>query len=348
MHDVLEGCVPFELKLFVNSLIDSKIITLDALNERIKFFNYGQKNQSIKPSPIVLEKSNNLIGQRAMQSWCLIMYFPLIIDDLVLTDKLERMWDVILLLLQIMSIIFSERITNEMIVHLEDLRTKHHTMFRQNFNNQNLIPKQHFMIYYPRVIRLMGPLTELWCMRFEGKHAILKDMAHKFKNFKNNAKILAFILQKRTIFDNDHLFEINYKKGPQKQIVFSNYLFKDLIKTNIDDFANDQIITIFNWVEIGFHKICMIICSAVIDNLPQFEKIVEIIMLSDCPFFITEKCITLEMVKKLHAFKVQVNKDSDLNIIDVKTLIYPEPFDLHQSTTISNFFYMVPKYKFVF
>ena len=37
-----------------------------------------------------------------------------------------------------------------------------------------------------------GPLVRFWCMRFEGKHNMFKDLAHRVKNFKNIPKTMAF------------------------------------------------------------------------------------------------------------------------------------------------------------
>ena len=137
-------------------------------------------NQRNKPSPLILDKSGNLIGQRAAQFWCLIRYFPLIIDDLILNKNLSLQLNVISLLLKIMTIIFSSRITETMVTELEQLVEKHHILFKKHFDH-TITPKLHFMIHYGTVIRKMGPLVNLWCMRYEAKHAILKNMCRQIK-----------------------------------------------------------------------------------------------------------------------------------------------------------------------
>lgn len=48
------------------------------------------------------------------------------------------------------------------------------------------------MIHYPRMMVLFGPLSKLWCMRFEAKHNPFKRLAHAVCNFKNVSKTLAF------------------------------------------------------------------------------------------------------------------------------------------------------------
>lgn len=82
-HDILEGIVQCEIKLFLKFITELNLITLLQINERIKVFCFGKLEMSNKPSPISLDKQGYLIGQRAVQSWCLIRYLPLILSDIV-------------------------------------------------------------------------------------------------------------------------------------------------------------------------------------------------------------------------------------------------------------------------
>lgn len=45
-----------------------------------------------------------------------------------------------------------------------------------------------------------GPLVRYWCMRFEGKHAYFKDLAHRVKCFKNIPKTMAYRHQRSTCY----------------------------------------------------------------------------------------------------------------------------------------------------
>ena len=53
MHDVLEGALPWELKLMLKCLIDKRYLTLEQLNSRIKLFPYGEEERNNKPSEIL-------------------------------------------------------------------------------------------------------------------------------------------------------------------------------------------------------------------------------------------------------------------------------------------------------
>ena len=53
------------------------------------------------------------------------------------------------------------------------------------FSSDLVKPKLHFLLHYPRLIEIYGPLRNLWCMRFESFHRKIKIIAHNCQNFKN-------------------------------------------------------------------------------------------------------------------------------------------------------------------
>lgn len=74
---------------------------------------------------------------------------------------------------------------------------EHHKLFKELYPSNNLLPKHHFMVHYPRCIRKVGPLIQIWTMRFEAKHKFFK---YSVKNFKNLTVSLA----------NKHQFAVAY------------------------------------------------------------------------------------------------------------------------------------------
>ena len=54
MHDVLEGIIPYEVAIVVQSLTDKGIFTLVELNEALYHFNYCNSDKNSKPPPICL------------------------------------------------------------------------------------------------------------------------------------------------------------------------------------------------------------------------------------------------------------------------------------------------------
>ena len=59
MHDVLEGCGPYEMKEMLRLFISRKYFTLDYLNARIDSFAYGVSEISDKPSVISVATLNS-------------------------------------------------------------------------------------------------------------------------------------------------------------------------------------------------------------------------------------------------------------------------------------------------
>ncbi|XP_057333574.1 uncharacterized protein LOC130672830 [Microplitis mediator] len=72
MHDFLEGIGQRDVKLFLSYCIESKLTSLEDINNRIHAFDYGLENRPNKPSSIKLNKSSNGIGQHAAQTLYLI------------------------------------------------------------------------------------------------------------------------------------------------------------------------------------------------------------------------------------------------------------------------------------
>lgn len=186
MHDVPEGIIPYLLHHFFLKIIDEKIITAEELIARVRDFNYGFLNRENKPSPLSLKKKN--LGQSASQSFCLFTNIAFILIDY--REQLKAVWTPIETLLQIVQILYSREIPQCEVDRLEQLISHHMESFK-GIIKAKFIPKYHFLLHYPNVIRKMGPPTSMWMMRYEAKHKTLTDIAKKSNNFVNLAKTIA-------------------------------------------------------------------------------------------------------------------------------------------------------------
>ncbi|CAN8009013.1 unnamed protein product [Ixodes pacificus] len=70
----------------------------------------------------------------------------------------------------------------------------------------------HYLIHYPRSIRLYGSLSKLSSMRFEAKHQYFKSLAKKTRNFINIC---------RTLSTRHQLYEMYHLPQPKEQITTS-------------------------------------------------------------------------------------------------------------------------------
>lgn len=191
MHDLLEGMVPLVVKLVLKYLIDERALSLDDLNSRIFSYSYGFTEKQNRPSPITMTSLLNpkgASGQKAAQMNCLINNLCMLIGDKVEQDS--EPWQVLLSLLDIYKVLQAPVITVEATFMLKAKIAEHLQLYKAVFE-MPLTPKQHFLVHYPRCMRLLGPLNNYTCMRFEAKHKGLKRIARASNNFINIAKTVA-------------------------------------------------------------------------------------------------------------------------------------------------------------
>lgn len=252
MHDLLEGVVPYEIKEFLKTLynIDRKII--EKINNRIEAFNYGLLEATNKPSPINLNKHGHSLGQKTAQMWCFARHFPLLVQDL-LTDDMTPKFEVILLLLDIMDIAFAPKISTGMVLQLEELISEHNLKFKTVFDCKH-IPKHHMMLHYSGVIRRLGPLVHLWCMRYESKHNYFVRLSEKVCNFKNICKTLATRHQEHISF-HPPIIDHNIEYGTRKKDVILDHKMQTLASSFFgwSNKTENENLIFYNWCKIGIY-----------------------------------------------------------------------------------------------
>ncbi|XP_051164481.1 uncharacterized protein LOC127283564 [Leptopilina boulardi] len=352
-HDLPEGLLQLEIKLFLKEAVEvRKLIKLIDLNERIKIFSYGINESKNKPSPIVLKKPGNRVGQRAAQTRCLSMYLPLILSDVLKkayekSDPIIEKWEVLKLLLQIMQIVYSPVFSNAMVAELKELIVQHHSLFLQ-FLGDHLLPKHHFLLHYPLVIKLMGPLIFLWTLRFEGKHNYFKDLVHKMKNFINVIKTLAeqhqkFIYEQWINCDKRVEQVVSAKSG--KYVLFEECLTKNGID-NI--FLKDFPKFVYKVEKLSFrveYRVGFFITKKENSSeFPFFFKIVELFVACNSAYAICKPYETVEYDDIYLGYKIEPKEGSTKIICDLKTLTHVISYELHQPYHTTDY-YIIPKYR---
>lgn len=186
MHDVLEGVVPYEMKLVLKKLISLKLFTLQYLNQRIIHFKYGKTDSANKP---VEQTFDGYIIGNAASNWCLLRLLPYLVGTKIPEGNIY--WDFFLHLKYIVELLFSPSFTISYISLLQDELVDHMRLFTELFPENKIKPKHHLLLHYPRHILNYGPPIRYYCMRFEAKHSYFKQVTHHTKQFKNHAKTLA-------------------------------------------------------------------------------------------------------------------------------------------------------------
>ncbi|XP_066585871.1 uncharacterized protein [Prorops nasuta] len=174
MHDCLEGICRYEIPLILNYLINiNKLFSLEKFNEKLKFFCFGLTiTNKFIPQFTKTHLSNSYYICSSSEMHNLLYLLSFIIGDTVPDDN--QAWKIFMQLRCIMCILLNDCIDEAGIEELERLISIHLETFK-NFFSVNLKPKFHFLLHYPSIIRKIGPLWPLSCIRYEAKHKIMKE-----------------------------------------------------------------------------------------------------------------------------------------------------------------------------
>ncbi|XP_060871578.1 uncharacterized protein LOC132949103 [Metopolophium dirhodum] len=190
MHDLFEGVCHYNvchiLKYYIS---DVKIISLETLNNRKQYFNYGAIE--IGNNSHTIEKHHLLnfhLKMSAREMMCFIHFLPLMIGDLIPNN--DDTWLFFLNFLEIIDILMSHKLTQDLIACLKRLIKKHNLDYVTLFKD-TLKPKHHFLTHYPSIIQKSGPPRHFWCFKYESKHRELKMYARAITSRKNITLSLA-------------------------------------------------------------------------------------------------------------------------------------------------------------
>ena len=328
MHDFLEGLIPLEMKLTLKVLIEEGCFTLGIVNNRLSSFSYGFVDKKNKPSPIQQSAISNpwgSSGQKAAQMKCLALYLPLIIGDLISEES--DVWEMFLLLLDIYKIVVAPSISNAGTYVLKALIRDHHQLYLELFPESHLIPKHHFVLHYPRLTRLLGPLAQYSSMRKEAKHKPLKRWARVCNNYKNIAKTVTdrhqqqqscnFLLRKPLQCDT----EIRDQVPTQVSSLDEAVDVCASLGCNMED-----VVTLSGSVCIQTYEYkpnCMVLVDWD-DDGPQYAKVNHIMEIHNSIYFVLHMWQTRYYNRHLHAYAVLESKE-------LKCIIIKRPQDLRAS-----------------
>ena len=148
MHDLLEGVCNFGMCGVLKKLIKLPGINLNVINNRLECFDFGaHANRPLLLDANQIEKMD--LGMSASEMCNLVMYFSLIVGDLVPIDT--PVWEYYLTLQLILDIILPKSIKHQTISYLESLITIHHSLYLEHFGL--LEPKCHNMLHYAECLR---------------------------------------------------------------------------------------------------------------------------------------------------------------------------------------------------
>lgn len=324
MHDLFEGVIPLIVKLVLQNYLRSNKIRTDQLNARLKSFKYGYTEKTNKPSPnftpAMIYNDTQKIKQRATQQWLLSRVIPFILYDKVNNNDNELI--LLALLNKLVSIIVMEEFSEGLLQYFDCLLLEFNSLFNMVFPGRNKINKSHHLIHYTDSIRKIGPLIHYWCMRFEGKHNELKQMAQTSNNFKNITKTLATRHQTIHAY---HLNELITKTSFVCEIQFSNSM-NDLKSVNI------------NGTE---YRLGLMVCIGYCEiEFPKYGAINKILIEDSNVLFGVDLYETLAFDQLLNAF--EIDNTTEVSYISYNDLVHYKPLNIWQ-TYASTKKYVCPK-----
>lgn len=339
MHDLLEGVVPYEIKLVLQKLINLGCLNLQTINQRLLAHDFGYLESKNRPSPIRLDGVGNKIGQKAAQCWCLIRFIPVIIGDLIL-DEHKMYWELLLLLLDIMSYAFCRKFTDAILHMMDKTIIHHHKLFRKLFPNEKLIPKHHFMCHYSYVIRQSGPLVSLWAMRYEGKHYYFSQLAGQIKNFRN----ICYSLTMRHQQYSSHAFKsFDINEGIRAEHIISAKLSQffesfDLIEKlrSLDLFEScdgDTEVLTANQVRYrGYdYRLDYVVCYDLGEVFPKFGIICEFILVDETRCLLLVKQLNVTYFDRHFYSFIVTQSDNLYELVDISSLVIHDCVELQKN-----------------
>jgi hypothetical protein len=319
MHTLLEGTVQYQLRHLLKHFIEHGDFTLNQLNAAIANQKYGYSEVSDKPGPlketVFRGDESYKLKFNAAQSRLFLRLLPFILSSLV--DPTDEYYQLVKEMIAIVQIIFSPVISQDTITLLKVQIAEHLTRFKEKFPDVNIIPKQHYLIHIPTMIRKLGPLIRHSCFGFESAHNYFKEIARN-QNFKNLAKSLA---ERCQLNECSHFADGNSASHPLFSserkygvLSFIDELAKESLRSQLDNFGLLPGVELTNvyktsWVMCygtKFRKDGVIAYS--VDELlmlPMFASIKEIWVISDFIYF---ECIPLETLcfSEVHqAYEIQ-------------------------------------------
>lgn len=264
-----------------------------------------EKNLS---SIIHLSKNSNSIGQRAAQTLCLIIFLPLILEDIVpkLGENFNK-WKIILLLIKMLKIVLAPKITLNMLHDLQITIKEHHELVIKEYAVP-LISKDHIITHYPMIIEKMGPPRIYWTMRFESKNGYFKDLAHTLKILKILHLLHRYVI-KNILLLSGEINVIFWRNNPFFKILKGTFEIYKLCSNNC------RTLQYYTFIYVGksmkFRNTNLIlnkfICTSFSKKFPNFGKTKLFFSINSTLFVLCESCTSVNISAQNFGYIIKNN-----------------------------------------
>lgn len=279
LHDMLEGVCKYNTSyILLDFMENQKLFSLQTLNYRVEYFNYGPNDKKNKPTLFTIEKlKERTVKMSGSEMHTFVRYAPLIFGDLV--PQNSKPWQLFLYMREILLFITSPKIARDSIDYLKHLIANHNSLFSKLYGN--LRPKYHFLTHYPTIIKESGPPVYYWTMRQEAKHKISKQYCKVNSNRKNMLLSLSWKHQMQfcnRILRNEGFENINPIIIPKKRFNLDANETRHVetsVERNIENYVRVEKIKICSFI---YMKDSVIITNYDDEGYPEYYAILKILV----------------------------------------------------------------------
>ncbi|KAK3922559.1 Transcription factor YY2 [Frankliniella fusca] len=184
-HDLMEGLIAYDLKLYIQHFVELGWFDLLKLNELINNFPYSEEDRKDRPVPIKILDKKRLAGG-AWQLWQMLRLFPLIIHGYI-KDPTDEVWLSLLRLRKIVGMAIAPEIHESFHGEFQETANVYIIQRKALFPSVPLRCKHHYLLHEMENCFCFGPPIKTWTMRFESKHSFFN---RSWKSSNNSINVL--------------------------------------------------------------------------------------------------------------------------------------------------------------
>ena len=245
--------------------------------------------------------------------------------------------------MEIVDICCCPRFTPKLLIVLEMSLFSMVNEFKQVHHPYKIIPKMHYLLLYPMLMKKVGPLSQFSCMRFESKHRVMKRIVTTRNNYKNVPRTIAMNNQVNlAAAANDEDLFVSHMQTEGGSICSTSVIFRNFKQCP----TNSQTVTkVTSAVVDGItydHGCCL--CVGVPETeMPEF-LLVDTIYVDETECILAGTLLNcISYSEHFHAWLVADGDRSPAAYCKVSNLVYPHPlFVRHPFGSFDS--YVAPKF----
>ena len=212
----------YDLALILDKILFTEhLVSLLDLNQRLDAFSYD-KTEHINKPPHLSESQirNHCLIMSSSEMLTLIRNLGFIIGHLIL--RTNKYWHLFIKLQNLVEVLVSSISHVKTPDLLENLVTEYLVLLSELFPGE-MKPKHHFLLHYPRIMRAIGPIWNVNCIRFEATHRIGKITSHAAISRVNVCRTIALkhqLMLNYRFLQKESTYEI-FTVGPTKSIAYN-------------------------------------------------------------------------------------------------------------------------------